>query len=244
MKIFGLEHILYMVIALVIMTIVIVLIKKFVPKEKVHIAIKIFAAMGLVLIIINRIVVSKSRDGNFLDFLPDTFCSLMGFILPLTILLFKPSTKIFQYAIFAGAIGGLITFVYPDFIVYFDNFFNIHPLTGLLYHTNMFFLFLLCVISKYYIPCFKNWTALPIGLAFMVVYAVFGNSVLEQSNNMYLNAPLLQGTPLTWWLVGILMIVLYTIILQIYEMFTLPGKEWFVVKIFKMKSEKIKEKKQ
>ena len=235
MKVFGLEHIIYMIVMSILMVISLVLIKRFVPKEKSYIPIKIFAAIGFILIIINRIVVAKSRDATFLDFLPDSFCSIMGFVLPLTVLIFKPDTKIFQYAIFAGMIGGLLTFIYPDFLVYFDNIFNIHPFTGLLYHTNMFFIFLLCIVTKYFVPSFKRWASLPIGLAFMVVYAVFGNSVMGQSNNMYLNAPLLEGTPLTWWLVGILFILLYTIILQIYEMITLNKNEWSILKLFRSK---------
>ena len=236
MTLFGLEHILYMIIALIVMVVSIILIKKFVPQEKMYIVMKIIATVGLIIMIIYRIVVAKSRNSTFLDFLPDTYCSMMGFIMPIVILLFKPNTKIFQYAMFAGMIGGLLTFIYPDFLVYFDNIFNIHPFTGLLYHTIMLYLFLLAIVTKYFVPTFKNWTALPIGLAFMVVVAVFGNTVLEQSNNMYLNAPLISGTPLTWWLVGILILVLYTIILTVYEMITKPKNEWFWTNLFKRKN--------
>lgn len=141
-------------------------------------------------------------------------------------------------------IGGLLTFIYPDFLVYFDNIFNIHPFTGLLYHTLMLFQFLLCIISGYFVPTFKNWSSLLIGLSFMVVFAVFGNSVLGQSNNIYLNAPLLSGTNLTWYVVGILFLLLYTIILQVYEMCTLPKTDWSIVKLFKYLKVKLKKKEQ
>lgn len=234
MQVFGIEHIIYMIVAAIIMAGLIIVIKIFVPKDKMFIPMKVTAAIGIVIMIIYRIVVSRSRSGTFLDFIPDTFCSMMGFIMPLTVLIFKPDTKIFQYAMFCGMLGGLLTLIYPDFLVYFDNIFNIHPFTGLLYHTLMLFMFLLAIITKYFVPTFKRWTSLPIGLAFMVVFAVFGNSVLGQSNNMYLKAPLLPGTPLTWWLVGILFLILYTIILQIYEMCTLPRAEWSIVKLFKL----------
>ena len=207
MQVFGIEHIIYMVVMIVVMTIAIIVLKKFVPKDKMVLPIKIFAGIELILI-------------------------------------FKPSTKIFQYAMFAGMIGGLLTFIYPDFLVYFDNIFNIHPFTGLLYHTLMLFQFLLCIISGYFVPTFKNWSSLLIGLSFMVVFAVFGNSVLGQSNNMYLNAPLLSGTNLTWYVVGILFLLLYTIILQVYEMCTLPKTDWSIVKLFKYLKVKLKKKEQ
>ena len=85
-----------MVVIALIMGLSIFLILKFVPKEKMFIPIKILATIGLILIIINRIVVAKSRTSTFIDFLPDTYCSMMGFIMPLVVLFFKPNTKIFQ----------------------------------------------------------------------------------------------------------------------------------------------------
>lgn len=232
MEVFGIEHIIYMIVSLVVMIIALVLFKKFIPKDKTFILIKILAGIGLVLIIINRIVVSLSRDGTFLDFIPDTFCSTMGFVLPLVVLLCKPESKIFQFALFAGFFGGILTFFYPDFLVYFDDIFNIHPFTGLLYHTFMMFIFIASLVLGYFKPSFKKWTSFVTGLAFLVVWGSFGNTALGQSNNMYLNAPLISGTPFTWWLTGILLIILYTVIIQIYEMFTLPVKEWSIILLF------------
>ena len=232
MEIYGIEHIIYMIVSLFIMAGLIVLFKFLIPKDKRYVLFKVLAGIGLILIIIYRIVVSKSRGGTFIDFLPDTYCSMMGFIMPLVILCFSPKTKIFQFVMFAGMFGGAITFFYPDFLVYFDNIFNIHPFTALLYHTLMLFNFLCAIILGYFKPNFKNWASFPIGLAFLVVLGEFGNSVLDQYNNMYLNAPLLSGTPLTWWLVGLLMIIVYTIILQIYEMIALQKNEWSVIKLY------------
>ena len=243
MKIFGTEQIVLMIVFVVLMALGIFFITKFVPKDKMYIPMKIIAAIGLVLIVVNRIIVAKSRNSTFLDFLPNTFCSMMGFVAPLVVLLFKPNTKIFQYAIFAGMIGGLLTFIYPDFIIYFDSVFNMHFITGYLYHTFMLLLFLLAIISKYFVPTFKKWFSLPVGLAFMVVVGVFGNNVLNQENNMYLNAPLIAGTGLTWYLVDILFLILYTFIIQVYEMCTLNVKEWSVVKLWNCVSSKCKSRK-
>lgn len=242
MEIYGLEHIIYLVISLILIIGLTIVFKFFIPKEKMFIVMKVLSAISLVLIIINRIVVANSRNKDFVSFLPDTYCSMMGFVLPIVVLIFKPTTKTFQYAIFAGMIGGLLTLFYPDFLVYFDNIFNIHPFTGLLYHTFMFFIFIVAISTGYFKPSFKNWSSLPIGLAFMVVVGAFGNSALNQSNNMYLNAPLISDSILTWWFVGILFLILYTLILQIYEMSTLPVKEWSIVRLYnKLKRKKSQE---
>ena len=69
MQVFGIEHIIYMVVMIVVMTIAIIVLKKFVPKNKMVLPIKIFAGIELILIIIYRIVVSKSRSGTFIDFI-------------------------------------------------------------------------------------------------------------------------------------------------------------------------------
>ena len=240
MEIFGIEHILFLVISIVIMAALIVIFKLFVPKEKMYIVMKMCAGIGLILIIINRIVVSLSRDGTFLDFLPDTYCSMMGFIMPIAVLCFKPNSKTFQYAMFAGMIGGILTMFYPDFFVYFDNVFNIHPFTGYLYHANMFFMFVVAIATGYFKPTFKNFMSLVVGLAFMVVVGEFGNSVLGQSNNMYLNAPLISNTVFTWWFVCILYLVIYALFLQIYEMLTLKPADWSVVKVWNFLKNKLK----
>ncbi len=233
MKVFGIEHIIYFIVSIILMVALTLIFRFCVKKDKMHIVMKILAGIGLVLIIINRIVVSKSRNGTFIDFIPDTYCSMMGFIMPIIVLCFKPNTKVFQYAMFCGMIGGLLTLAYPDFIVYFDDIFNIHPFTGLLYHTNMLFMFIVALFTGYFVPTFKNWTSVLIGLAFMVVAGAFGNTVLGQNNNMYLNAPLISDTIFSWWFVGILFLILYTIIIQIYEMCTMKPKDWSIVKLFK-----------
>ena len=62
--------------------------------------------------------------------------------------------------------------------------------------------------------------------------AIFAPCLFGQSNNMYLNAPLLPDTILTWWFAGILLLLLYTVCLQVYEMAALPVKEWSAVKAF------------
>lgn len=48
MAIFGIEHILHLVVVLVLSVISIIVIKKFVPQEKVHIAVKITSSVLLV----------------------------------------------------------------------------------------------------------------------------------------------------------------------------------------------------
>lgn len=77
MAIFGIEHILYLVVVLVLSVISIILIKKFVSQEKVHIAVKITSSVLLVCVICSRIFLTV-KAGRFIKFIPDTFCSMMG----------------------------------------------------------------------------------------------------------------------------------------------------------------------
>lgn len=96
MEIFGLEHIIYFVVAVVLMIALTIIFKVFVKKEKMYIVMKIIAGFGLVLMVIYRIIVSKSRNGTFLDFLPDTYCSMMGFIMPIIYYALNQTQKFFS----------------------------------------------------------------------------------------------------------------------------------------------------
>lgn len=231
MKIFGLEHILFLSFTILFTIISIIIFNKFIPKNKFHIVIKITSIILLIFIISSRILLSI-KNNNPLSFLPSTYCSMMGFVLPIVALFFKPNSKTFQFAISAGFIGGILTIIYPDFIELYNSMFEPIPFTGFVYHALMVYLFCISLFCKYYLPTFKNWSSLPIGLAFMVVVGEFGNTVLGQSNNMNLNRPILEGTIFTWWFLGISIIIWYTIILQIIEFFVLPKQQWAIIKFF------------
>lgn len=162
------------------------------------IVIKITAGILLLATILSRFIYNNWKP-SLIDFLPNTFCSTMGFITPLFVLFCKKDSKNLYYALFAGFIGGIVTLfsgedigqekVLNTFISYF-------------YHGLMATLAMLCVAVKYCKPTLNKVPRLFVGLSIMVVYGVFSNQVFDYSNNMYLNSPLLEGTPLTWWLTG------------------------------------------
>lgn len=50
----------------------------------------------------------------------------------------------------------------------------------------------------YFKPSMKNWRSFVLGMALMVPYVLFNCQVLGASEDMYLFAPAIEGTPLYW----------------------------------------------
>ncbi len=202
-------------------------------RSKVYV-IKITAGITLFGTIISRFIYNDWTP-TFLEFLPNTFCSTMGFILPLFVLFCKKDSKNLFYALFAGFMDGLITILSGDDIgqIDVDN-----TIISYFYHSLMVTLPMLCVALKYCRPTLDKVPRLVIGFAFMVVYGVFSNQTFNYENNMYLNEPLLEGTPLTWWVVGFMMIGIAIIVTLIYEAITEKWQDQHLYKSFSYIKEK------
>lgn len=194
-------------------------------KSKV-IVIKVTAAVLLLATILSRFIYNEWKL-SFIDFLPSSFCSTMGFITPLFVFFCKKDSKNLYYALFAGFMGGLITLFSGDDIGQ-ERVQN--TIISYFYHCLMIALAMLCVAVKYSKPTLDKVPRIFIGFSIMVVYGVFSNQVFDYSNNMFLNSPLIEGTPLTWWLTGILMMVIAIIISLIYEAITL---KWYDQSLYK-----------
>lgn len=65
-------------------------------------------------------------------------------------------------------------------------------------------------------------------MVLMVPYVLFNSQVMGASEDMYLFSPAIEGTPLYWWVIGLLAVALYTIFLLIYEQFALKKEDRFL----------------
>lgn len=195
-------------------------------KSKTYI-IKIVAGITLIAVILSRFIYNDFKP-TLLDFLPNTFCSTMGFVMPIAVLLCKRDSKTLYYALFAAFMGGIITIFSGDDI---GQLRVGNTIISYLYHSLMATLPILCVALKYCKPTLEKVPRLVVGLSFMICYGAFSNSVLHYSNNMFLNAPLIEGTFLSWWVVGLMMIGIASLIGIIYEWFAYDWKEQTLYKM-------------
>lgn len=222
-------HILIIALWAITTTLLILFTCLFAKTEKSRVlVIKITAGVLLLATILSRFIYNNWTP-SILDFLPSSFCSTMGFITPLFVLFCKKDSKNLYYALFAGFMGGLITLFSGDDIGQ-ERVQN--TLISYFYHSLMATLAMLCVAVKYSKPTLNKVPRLSVGLSIMVVYGVFSNQVFGYSNNMFLNSPLLEGTPLTWWLTGILIMIIAIIVSLIYEAITLKWHEQSLYKCY------------
>lgn len=194
-------------------------------KSKV-LVIKITAGVLLLATTLSRFIYYDWKP-SIVDFLPSSFCSTMGFILPLFVLFCKKDSKTLYFAVFAGFMGGVITVLSGDDIGQ-QRFQN--TLISYFYHGLMSSLAMLCVAVKYCRPTLNKVPRLFVALCVMVVYGLFTNQVFGFSNNMFLNSPLIDGTILTWWFVGIMFILIAIIVAIVYEAITLKWHDQSICK--------------
>lgn len=83
----------------------------------------------------------------------------------------------------------------------------------------------------------KNWVSFPLGLCVYMTFGIFMITIVGRGDAMYIYTPLLEGTIFNWAFTGFLFIVVYTILLLIYEAIVLPkDKQWVVVTTRKIKT--------
>ncbi len=242
-KIFGTEHIVFMLISVAVMVIALVLIAKFVKTDRARKVIVISCALiQLTFIIWNRLSVMEYSGGLF-DFLPTTFCGTTSLLFPLTMIFCKEDSGILQFLASCMFLGGILTFFYPDFIGQDASIFYDKTISGLLHHTMGVFNFFLIFVTGNYKPSMKKWSSLLFGLCAYMTYGIFMISIIGKSDAMYIFHPLIEGTIFNWLFVGVVFILLYTAVLLVYEQIALKKEDRWLYQTYiklKLKFEKSK----
>lgn len=216
-KVFGWEHIVYLVIVLSLMVAGTFFIKKYVKTEKtLDLIIKILAGFLLAFILFNRISIAAYAN-NWLQLIPDSFCGMSSLVYAICLLVLKKESIVFHFITYLAFLGGLLTIVYPDFIGQAASIFFPKTISGLLHHTVLLYLSVLTVVTGRFKPELKKIYALPLGLCTFLTFGMFLISALKYGNAMYINKPLIPGTILTWWFVGIVFVAATALGLFIYE---------------------------
>ena len=220
--VYGIGHIVYLIISILLMVLGIIIIK-LVKKEDIYFRIiKISGIILLILILINRIsvtyydvVISKREGYSWLNIIPNTFCGLSSLILSLAIIFGKKDNVVLHFISYLGIIGGIITMFYPDFLES-QNFFDLRSVSGLLHHTIMVWLVIICMLTKYIVPTMKKWSIFPIGLSMVMTFGLFEKDCLHFTKAMQIGEPLLKSAPIftSWYVIGILILILHFLYLM------------------------------
>lgn len=217
-KIFGVEHIVYLILAFMIGITSVILIKIFVKKEEnIVLVMRIIGFILLGLIIWNRICICI-RDSNWLLLIPDSYCGLTSFVISLALISGKKDNFIFQFFPYVGLVGGIGVMLYPSFIKQDSSFFYHATISGLLHHTVSFFAIILIFITKRYTPTLKKWYIPIISYIFILALGYFEIYVLKFDDAFNLTVPIVEGTFLTWYVVSILVFIVSYLIMLIFDL--------------------------
>lgn len=220
-KIFGLEHILYFVISVILMIAGLICAYKFAKTEKSKLIIlKSVAGALLISILLNRIsIVFKGDNITWSSMIPDSFCGMSSLVLALAVLLGKKDNVVLHFVWFIALLGGTITMFYPDFIGQNPSVFYLPTISGLLHHTLAVALVLLVLIYKHIYVTYKKWYCTLFGFTCYFSVGAFLISVFEYSDAFHMMQPMLSGTPLTAWVLAPIYVVVYGLVLLGFELY-------------------------
>ena len=222
--IFGVSHILFLLISTTLIVVGITLFKKHVNEKRVQEIIFVStAAVLLVLIILNRISVTFADPTGveYSDLVPMTLCGATSLLFAVFTLVFvkKQNHPIFHFLVYIAIVGGVLNNVYPDYIGQAPSIFHSRTITGLLHHTVSLFLGLLFVVNGEFKPSFKDSHWLPLGLFFYTTIGLFYVQAFSPRprNSMNITQPILPG--FYWYTMYAIGIVLHFGILFAFELY-------------------------
>ncbi len=219
--VYGIGHIVYLAIALILYAVGLIFLCKHKNDEKVKfVTVKISAAVLLICIIASRFSVAIKKENDLKYLLPNTFCGLSSLVLSIAVLFGKRDNCVLHCIAYLGMLGGTITIFYPDFLIE-QSFFDILSITGLLHHAVMVWLVMAIIKTGYLKPSIKKWFYYPLGLCVIMTLGIFESDCLKFTNSMQINNPLLSSAPIftSWYVVGTISILLLIIFLYLYEKF-------------------------
>ena len=215
-SVFGLEHGLYTLIStLVMLGVWFFLHKQNQTGKPLDRWFRIGGGILLVAIVWNRLSIAITRD-TFSNLLPGTFCGASSLFLAISLLVLPRNHAVFHSVAYIGFLGGIITVIYPEFIGQSDSIFYPMTISGLVHHTLITWWVVFMLLYGYIKPAWSMWRWYPIGLAFYMIYGLFLVTVLGYNDAMLIHEPILAGTPLNWFVMGWLVLLVHGVFMLLW----------------------------
>lgn len=225
LKIYGIEHILYLVIVITMLSMLMVLLKFKIKSDKSQrLMFMILGIIDIISVLINRIALSIESN-NYFMLIPDSFCGMSGLVLGIGLAFFKKNNIVLHAVWFIAFLGMVITLAHPDFITKSDSLFYFPTITSLWHHTVTLFNLIAIFLFKYISLNYKKaWVQIPgtiiyIGIGF---FLVFVGNVHEA---YYLYVPAVKGTFLYFHYMYPMYLAVYALIFFGVELYRKKHKE-------------------
>ena len=218
-QLFGIEHILYIIISTILGGGGLFFSYKYAKSEKTQmIVLKCLAVALLISVMTNRISqVFRYDNVRWYCIIPDSFCAMTSLVLSLTVLFGKKDNNVYHFVWLLGLFGGVSTVIYATFIDQNPSFFYIPTFTGLLHHSFSAMLVVALLMFKQINITYKKWYCTLFGFTCYLTLGAFMMHTFDLSDAFHIAEPLLPNTPLTAWFMGPMYAFAYAIILFVIE---------------------------
>ena len=218
--VFGIEHFVYIGITTAVAAAALLLAQKFAKSElSQNIFLRSLAALLLIAIVTNRLSqVFRYGQVRWEQIIPDSYCGMTSLVLALGVLLGKKNNNVLHFAWLLGIFGGISTVIYPAFIGQGPTVFYLPTISGLLHHSLCATLVVAMLLFKCIRITYKKWYCTLFGFTAYISVGAFLIGCLGISDAFHIYTPLLDGTPLTTWVMAPIYIICYAAILLIIEL--------------------------
>ena len=219
-QVYGIEHILYMIITSAVGAAGLLFIHRNAKSEKAKIlSLKGIALLLLISIVTNRLSqVFRYDDIRWYCIIPDSFCGMTSLVLALSVLLGKKDNPIYHFIWLLGIFGGISTVVYPTFVSQDSSFFYLPTISGLLHHSFCAVMVIALFMLKQIDLTYKKWYCVILGFTYYLTVGAFLMSVFGMSDAFHIAEPLLPDTPLTVWFMAPIYITAHGAIFAVVEL--------------------------
>ena len=219
-QLFGVEHILYIIISTLIGAFALLLAKRYLKKEKYQSAfLKILALFLLVAILTNRLSqVFRYDEVRWFLIIPDSFCGMTSLVLALAVIFGKKDNNVYHFVWLLGLFGGVSTTIYASYVDQNISFFYLPTISGLLHHSLCATVVVALLMFGQIDITYKKWYCTFFGFTAYLTVGAFQMSVFGFEDSFHITEPLLEGTPLTAWVTAPIYAVGYAAILLIIEL--------------------------
>ena len=220
LRVFGIVHIIYLAITVSLSVIGLLLAKKFAKTEKAQsIVLKSLGGLLLIWIVINRLSqVYRYSDVRWEQIIPDSFCGMTSLVLSLAVIFGKRDNVVYHFVWALGLTGSVITIFYPTFLGQGPTVFYLPTISGLLHHSLTLVMILALFLFDQIYVTYKKWYCSFFGFTSYLTLGAFQMAVFGFSDSFHIAEPMLEGTPLTVWVIAPIYAVCYTIVLLAFEL--------------------------
>lgn len=208
-------HLIYLGITLPLSALGLYLAKRYARTERARTAVlKSIAALLFVWILINRLSqVFRYEDVRWEQIIPDSFCGMTSLVLSLSVLFGKRDNPVYHFVWALGLVGATITVFYPTFLDQGPSIFYLPTISGLLHHSiTLVMIAALFLFGQIHVT-YKKWYCTLFGFTAYLTVGAFQMAVFGFSDSFHIVEPMLDGTPLTAWVIAPIYAVCYAAVL-------------------------------